>query len=62
MLLARFVIIEGLYDSDYLAEFGGGYEEYYELTQTVRIKAILDMIGLGLGDIGRVLERLKGKT
>ena len=61
MLLARFVIIEGMHDTDYLAEFGAGYEEYYELTQTVRIKAVLDSIGLALGDIGRVLEKIQGR-
>lgn len=61
MLLARFVLIEGMQDSDYLEAYGEEYEEYYELTQTVRIKAVLDMIGLGLGDIGRVLEKLRGK-
>ncbi|WP_345973165.1 molybdopterin-dependent oxidoreductase [Sulfurimonas diazotrophicus] len=61
MLLARFIVIEGMYDAEYLAEHGEAFEEYYELTQTVRIKAALDSIGLGLGDIGRVLERLKGK-
>ena len=61
MLLARFIVIEGMHDAEYLSEYGAEFEEYYELTQTVRIKAALDSIGLGLGDIGRVLERLRGK-
>jgi anaerobic selenocysteine-containing dehydrogenase len=61
MLLARFILIEGMQDDAYLETYGEEYEEYYELTQTVRIKAVLDMIGLGLGDIGRVLEKLRGK-
>lgn len=61
MLLARFVIIEGMHDTAYLEEYGEAFEEYYELTQTVRIKAMLDMIGLGLGDIGNVLEKVRGK-
>ncbi|MEJ2469258.1 MAG: molybdopterin-dependent oxidoreductase, partial [Campylobacterales bacterium] len=61
MLLARFILIEGIQDDAYLETYGEEYEEYYELTQTVRIKAVLDMIGLGLGDIGRVLEKLRGK-
>jgi len=61
MLLARFIVIEGMHDADYLSEHGEAFEEYYELTQTVRIKAALDGIGLGLGDIGRVLEKFQGK-
>jgi len=61
LLLARFIIIEGMYDKAYLEKYGEEYEEYYELTQTVRIKAVLDKIGLGLGDIGKVLDRVRGK-
>lgn len=61
LLLARFIIIEGMHDEAYLQAFGAAYEEYYELTQTVRIKAVLEMIGLSLGDIGRVLDAIRGK-
>jgi len=61
MLLARFIVIEGMQDEEYLEKYGEEYEDFYELTQTVRIKAVLDMIGLGLGDIGRVLEKIRGK-
>lgn len=61
MLLARFIIIEGMHDEAYLEAHGEAYEEYYELTQTVRIKATLEMIGLSLGDIGDLLESVRGK-
>ncbi len=61
MLLARFIMIEGMHDTEYLETYGEEFEEYYELTQTVRIKAVLDKIGLTLGDIGRVLEKVRGK-
>lgn len=61
LLLARFIIIEGMQDEEYLDEYGEEYEEFYELTQTVRIKAILDKIGLSLGDIGSVLECFQSK-
>lgn len=61
LLLARFIVIEGMQDETYLAKYGEAYEEYYELTQTVRIKAVLDRIGLGLGDIGGVLELLRDR-
>lgn len=61
LLLARFIIIEGMHDEAYLERYAPEYEEYYELTQTVRIKAVLDKIGLSLGDIGKVLELLRGQ-
>lgn len=61
LLLARFIMIEGMYDKAYLEEHAEGFEEYYELTQTVRIKAVLDLIGITLGQIGRILERIRGK-
>lgn len=61
MLLARFIIIERMEDAAYLAQFGSDFEEYYELTQTIRIKAALDQIGMTLGDIGRVMEQIRGK-
>ncbi|MCK9373242.1 MAG: molybdopterin-dependent oxidoreductase [Sulfuricurvum sp.] len=61
LLLSRFAMIEGMHDVDFLEEFGTGYNDFYELTQTVRIKATLDMIDLSLGDIGAVLEIVRGK-
>jgi anaerobic selenocysteine-containing dehydrogenase len=61
MLLARFIVIEGMQDEAYLEAHAEEYEEYYELTQTVRIKAVLETIGLSLGDIGDVLEAVRGR-
>lgn len=61
LLLSRFAMIEGMHDVAFLEEFGSGYNDFYELTQTVRIKATLDMIDLSLGDIGAVLEMVRGK-
>lgn len=61
LLLSRFAIIEGLHDTDFLEALGSGYNDFYELTQTVRIKATLDMIDVSLGKIGAVLEMIKGK-
>ncbi|MFA5215626.1 molybdopterin-dependent oxidoreductase [Sulfuricurvum sp.] len=61
LLLSRFAIIEGLHDTDFLEALGSGYNDFYELTQTVRIKATLDMIDVSLGEIGAVLEMIKGK-
>lgn len=61
MLLTRFLHIEGECDEEFLEEYASGFEEYYELTQNIRIKATLDAMGLSLGDIGDVLALVKEK-
>ncbi|MFA6628882.1 MAG: molybdopterin-dependent oxidoreductase [Sulfuricurvum sp.] len=61
LLLSRFAVIEGIYDRDYLEENASGYSDFYELTQTVRIKATLEKIDVSLGQIGAVLEMIQGK-
>jgi len=61
LLLSRFAIINGLEDEAFLQEHATAYEEFYELTQTVRIKAILESIDVSLGDIGKILDLVNGK-
>jgi anaerobic selenocysteine-containing dehydrogenase len=61
LLLCRFLVIEGIADEEYLSDFASEYHDFYELTQTVRIKAILDKIDVSLGDIGKILELVRGK-
>lgn len=61
MLLSRFLHIEHNCDEEYLKEHASEYEEYYELTQTVRIKATLDDIDVTLGQIGDILALVKDK-
>jgi len=61
MLLSRFAIINDLQDTEFLEEHASEYEEFYELTQTVRIKAIMESIDVSLGDIGKILEFVTGK-
>lgn len=61
LLLSRFSVIEGLQDKEFLENYGSGYEEFYELTQTVRIKATLDAIDVTLGQIGSILEIVHNK-
>ncbi len=61
LLLSRFSIIEGLQDEEFLENYGTQYKEFYELTQTVRIKATLELIDLTLGQIGSILELVRGK-
>jgi len=61
LLLSRFAIIEALEDKSFLENYGSEYEDFYELTQTVRIKATLDAMDVTLGQIGAVLELIRGK-
>lgn len=59
MLLTRFLHIEGSAAEEYLGKYASEFEDYYELTQAIRIKATLDTMGLTLGDIGTVLAMIK---
>jgi anaerobic selenocysteine-containing dehydrogenase len=61
MLLSRFLHIENGCDEEFLKEYASEYEDYYELTQSIRIKATLDDIDVSLGEIGKVLELVRGK-
>ncbi len=61
LLLSRFTIINGMEDTEFLQEHASEYEDFYELTQTVRIKAVLESIDVSLGDVGTILELIKGK-
>lgn len=59
MLLTRFLHIEDSCDDEFLEEYASEFEDFYELTQAIRIKATLDTMGLTLGDIGAILEIIK---
>lgn len=61
LLLSRFAIINDMQDDGYVEEYATEYEEFYELTQTVRIKAVLESIDVSLGEVGKVLELIKDK-
>ncbi|MDD5051517.1 MAG: molybdopterin-dependent oxidoreductase [Sulfuricurvum sp.] len=61
LLLTRFAIIEGSHDQEFLEKFASEYSDFYELTQTVRIKSTLDMMNVTLGQIGMILEMIQGK-
>ena len=56
LLLARFVYINDSLDEEFIEKYASEFEEYYELTQGVRIKATLESIGVTLGDIGDILH------
>jgi anaerobic selenocysteine-containing dehydrogenase len=61
MLLYRFLHIEDACDDSFLEKYASEYMDYYELTQTIRIKAILEDIGMNLGEIGDFLHYVIGK-
>ncbi len=61
LLLSRFLIIEGMEDEEFLEEFASEYQDFYELTQSLRIKKTLDKIDVSLGEIGDILELIRDK-
>ncbi len=61
LLLTRFTIIEGSHDKEFLQKYANNYEEFYELTQTLRIKSTLESINVSLGQIGALLELIREK-
>ncbi len=61
LLLSRFLIIEGSEDKEFLETYGAEYHDFYELTQTLRIKATLQGMDVTLGQIGSILELVRGK-
>lgn len=61
LLLSRFALIEGMEDTQFLEKYATDYEEFYELTQTIRIKATLEAIGVSLGEIGEILSLVRDK-
>jgi len=56
LLLARFVQINDSLNEEFIEKYASEFEEYYELTQGVRIKVTLENIGVTLGDIGDILH------
>ena len=61
LMLVRFLHINDGCDEEFLGEYASGFEEFYELTQTVRIKATLEESNITLGDIGHIIEMVNDK-
>jgi anaerobic selenocysteine-containing dehydrogenase len=61
LLLTRFLHIENGCDEEFIEKYANEHEEFYELTQNVRIKSTLEEIDVTLGQIGQVLELVKNK-
>jgi anaerobic selenocysteine-containing dehydrogenase len=61
IMLARFVFMEDGQDDAWLEAFAPEFEDFYDYTREHRIKAILEHIGTDLGEMGSVLELMRGK-
>jgi anaerobic selenocysteine-containing dehydrogenase len=61
MLLTRFLHINDACNEAYLKKFASEFEEYYELTQSIRIKATLESMDVTLGQIGKIIEMVQNK-
>ncbi len=61
MLLSRFAVINNFEDEAFIEEHSEEFQEFYELTQTIRIKAVLELIDVTLGQIGDLLEIIRDK-
>ncbi|MDY0117920.1 MAG: molybdopterin-dependent oxidoreductase [Sulfurimonadaceae bacterium] len=61
LLLSRFLYINGGYDKEFLEKYASEFEDFYELTQTIRIKSTLDLMDISLGMLGNVLELIADK-
>jgi anaerobic selenocysteine-containing dehydrogenase len=61
MMLTRFLHINDACDDEFLEEYASEFEEYYELTQTIRIKFMLENMGVSLGEIGKIIELVREK-
>ncbi len=56
LLLSRFIHINDSLNEEFIEKYASEFDEYYELTQGVRIKTTLENIGATIGDIGDILE------
>ena len=61
LLMSRFLHIENACDIEFLEEHAPEFEDFYELTQTVRIKSALQEIDVTLGQIGTLLKLTQNK-
>jgi len=61
MLIVRFLYINDYCDDNFVEEYASELEEYYELTQSIRIKPMLENMGITLGQIGDIIELIKDK-
>lgn len=61
IMLARFAYMQNAEDEEWLDEYASEYEEFYEFTQSFRVKSSLEHIGIDLHAMGEVLDLIVGK-
>ncbi len=61
MILSRFLYIYDAHNEDYLEEFASEYEDFHELTQSLRIVPTLNEMDVELSQIEKVLELVEGR-
>ncbi|MEA2111500.1 MAG: molybdopterin-dependent oxidoreductase [Campylobacterota bacterium] len=61
LLLSRFAVINELDDEEFLKKHTDEFEEFYELTQTIRIKSNLDLIDVDIGDVAKLMDLIEDK-
>ncbi len=61
LMVCRFIIMQDEQNINYLEEFASEYEEFYDFTRGYRVKAILNYIGLSLGDMGDFINLIGDK-
>jgi anaerobic selenocysteine-containing dehydrogenase len=61
LLIVRFLYINDYCNESFVEKYASELEEYYELTQTIRIKSMLENMGISLGQIGDMIELIKDK-
>lgn len=60
-MLCRFLYIENSHDKPFTQKYASGLEEFYELTQNLRVKLTLERIGVSLGNLGDLLGVIQEK-
>ncbi len=61
MLLCRFLYIYDRVNEEHLKKHTDGFEDFYELTQSIRIVSTLKEIDVDLGELERVIELVGDK-
>ncbi len=63
LLLSRFAVIHYLDDKEFIDKHTDAFEDFYELTQSLRIKSSLDLIDVDISDVARLMDLIeKRKT
>lgn len=61
LLLSRFLYIYDTHHEQHLQNHAPEYEDFHELTQTIRIVSKLEDIDVTLGDVEKIIEMVEGK-